>query len=1230
MSQHSRRRGARDSAFRTAPSSVIIALLTIIALVLISGFGLATAAGLESSSISFDEPIESIDPEAHSPGAAYMSEKTDSDDNTLDNLVTSLDDLNSVVDQPDDDFRTPLPEEEDFPEAESPVVEDQSAIETPSTGELGDVLDIHLGLHPDDPAVLEQLQVDGPNPPMEMPEAPGNFLMPMALRDLTPTAPNPPLPQRCGVNVAVVLDLSNSVKDANGVQPTKNATNAIIDAVGGSGGAVGIFTFSTRAPSTGTTNRPWMELTTPQQVQAAKNHVNGLSTPVNTNVGGTNWEGALKRVDEVNKPYDIVYFITDGVPTANDSYDGGNSQTSANSDPGYRTHFSDINEAIKASNALKAQGMYVAPVAVGLQTSNQIVYHNTNGNEDHRQSGQQMLQRIDPNYLVVDNYLQLETLINSILVSCESRVVVEKQIVDANGNVIPNGAPDYLAGGWEFTMSDLSSSFEFSDGNPASKVVATADANGRTPVVGLETDSPTTIGDIRIAETVEEGFQLFQQSGVNATCRIGSGLNPDTATGWQNISVTNSGDTGFTAEVEAGHTTYCVVQNRELETSAAIEKSPRPGPAVAANAAGEAELVYTVKVSNAAGGTTGAANAETGIIWESVLLPTYATARDDITIEFTSDTGVVTDGVVSTIPSGQFVTGAQIPIANNLMLPAGTQATFTIKVPVLVEASEQEWQQLANCKAANGTYLGGVANEVIMELEDYDGPENNIACIPIVQQQVSVEKTPSPGDAVEVSLDGLADLVYTVTVTNDGGSTGQIDADSGPVFESVQIPGTVSPQSDIQVSFLGTNGATATGLVASIPAGDFTAGASIKIADNVTLPANSTGVFTIMVRARVTAGTQDEWESLSQCVDSGDDGAYRGGVPNQVTMENDFDGPENNTACIPLIQRKVAVEKGPRPGEAVQADANGEAELVYTITVSNDGGSTGDLDITSAEIIEKVKLTDKVVANGNVTVTFSSDNNAVAAGVVNLIQQAEFIPEAEITIADSVYLPAGSTGVFTITVPVKVKADTAEEWNELGVCGRGIDGGFSGGVHNQVIMDKDADGNSNNIACIPIIEQPKALVTIVKEDHNKTALPGAKFALRAAELNDSGEPIGLGDILIAELDYADASETRFAAEELNSGFYYLVEVKSPEGYSLLPTPIGFELELTNGEFSLRLINPDEQQHVVRIEKDLTILVADTTAGDLPAAGGYGVAPYAVLAGMILALGFSAIRRSGAK
>lgn len=245
---------------------------------------------------------------------------------------------------------------------------------------------------------------------------------------------------------------------------------------------------------------------------------------------------------------------------------------------------------------------------------------------------------------------------------------------------------------------------------------------------------------------------------------------------------------------------------------------------------------------------------------------------------------------------------------------------------------------------------------------------------------------------------------------------------------------------------------------------------------------------------------------------------------------------------------------------------------------------------------------------------------------MNLIPQAEFIPEAEITIADSVYLPAGSTGVFTLTVPVKVEADTVEEWNELGVCRPGIDGGFSGGVHNQVIMARDADGNGNNIACIPIIEPPTALVTIVKEDHNAVELPGAKFALYAAELDGSEEPTGLGDVLIAELDYADGSDTRFSAEELNSGFYYLVEVQSPAGYSLLPAPIGFELLLLNGEFSLSLLDPESQSHVVQIDDGLIIRVADTTSGALPKSGSYGAVPIVLLAGLILAVGFLSTRK----
>lgn len=1198
MSHQSRRRDGRSIAARTAPISVIIALLATIALVI--GLGSTAAIGEETSSSTFDNPAESIDPKAHAPdmGVRYVADE---------------------VDPPEDP--DPFPE---APAEEAPAQEIPWSELPTDEGLLGEELQLLPGLQ--DP----EITVDGDNPPMVMPQGRmSNMIAPLAIQDLTPTASNPPLPQRCGVNVAVVLDLSNSVKDASGVQPSKNAANAIIEAVGGSGGHVGIFTFATNAPSQGTVNQPWMPTSTPAEIQAAKNHVNGLNTPTNTQRGGTNWEGALKRVDEANRAYDIVYFITDGVPTANDSYNGGNSQLDHLADPGYRTHFSDLDWAIQASNALKAQGMYIAPVAVGLQTSNQTVYNNTGTGTNMTISGTGMIQRIDPSYILVNNYNQLEALINSILVTCASTVIVEKQIVDAEGNVITTGAPDYLAGGWDFTLSDLPMGFDF-DGSTSSSATVTTGNNGKTPAGRLNTDTPTGAGPMKIAETAEEGFQLFQQNGMNATCRIGDGLNPDQATGWQNAAITNSGDTGFLVDVKAGSTTYCIVQNRELETTAAIEKSPRPGPAVQANADGEAELVYTVKVTNNSGGTTGTAAAETGTIWESVLLPASVTARGDITVGFTADSGVIQDGVVTSIPAGQFVNGAQIPLANNLTLPVDAEATFTITVPVQVTATAQQWQDLGECTAGtDGTFNGGVPNEVVMELEDFDGTSNNIACIPIVQQQVSVEKSPRPGDVVEADVNGDVDLVYTVTVTNNGGSTGQLEADSGPIFDSVQLPASVTPRSNVTVSFAGTNGASVDVPVTSIAPATFINGASIQIADNVNLPANSTGVFTITVPAKINATTPEQWQSLSQCVE-GDGGTFTGGVPNGVTMDNDFDGPENNTACIPVIQRQVSVEKSPRPGEAVQANAQGEAVLVYTVKVTNTGGSTGDLAVDSGEIIEAVKLTDKVVANGDVTVAFAGNNGATATGVLNLIDQADFIPDAEIVIASNVNLPANSDGTFTITVPVKVLAETPEEWNALGECLPGVDGGFLGGVHNAVIMLDDFDGPGNNIACIPIVPQPKALVTIVKEDHEAVELPGAKFALYAAELDGSGAPIGLGTVLIPELENKPGSESRFSAAELSPGFYYLVEIQSPQGYSLLPTPIGFELVLTGEDFSLELLDAANQSHVVQIDDDLIIRVADTTSGDLPQSGSDGVAPFAMLAGLILTLGLLSARKLGVK
>ena len=67
---------------------------------------------------------------------------------------------------------------------------------------------------------------------------------------------NPTFPAKCGINVAIVLDLSNSVTDAaagpaEGARPT-----AFVNALTGTPSQVGTFTFATSAPAAGAANAP--------------------------------------------------------------------------------------------------------------------------------------------------------------------------------------------------------------------------------------------------------------------------------------------------------------------------------------------------------------------------------------------------------------------------------------------------------------------------------------------------------------------------------------------------------------------------------------------------------------------------------------------------------------------------------------------------------------------------------------------------------------------------------------------------------------------------------------------------------------------------------------------------------------------------------------------------------------------------------------------------------------
>ncbi|MBC6829186.1 fimbrial assembly protein [Corynebacterium sp. LK32] len=174
--------------------------------------------------------------------------------------------------------------------------------------------------------------------------------------------PNPPMPQRCGLRIAVVADLSTSLRyaDTDGFEASKKAANAFIDSLQGTPAELGIYNFASDGPANqaGTThgqNPPYISMLSEQGVQRAKDVVKNWS--YNANNSATNWEAGLKQVKD--NDYDVVYFITDGMPTTS-------STIKSKGIGGEFVQASALNDAIKASNELKAAGTRVVPLMVDL------------------------------------------------------------------------------------------------------------------------------------------------------------------------------------------------------------------------------------------------------------------------------------------------------------------------------------------------------------------------------------------------------------------------------------------------------------------------------------------------------------------------------------------------------------------------------------------------------------------------------------------------------------------------------------------------------------------------------------------------------------------------------------------------------------------------------------------------------------------------------------------------
>lgn len=378
-------------------------------------------------------------------------------------------------------------------------------------------------------------------------------------------------------------------------------------------------------------------------------------------------------------------------------------------------------------------------------------------------------------------------------------------------------------------------------------------------------------------------------------------------------------------------------------------------------------------------------------------------------------------------------------------------------------------------------------------------PGLNVEKLPRSDQQPAVPADPNqpvPEDQrnslaqeVRVDADGKATATYVVELKN--ASDKQVT--SGEIKDKIRVPQGVTSAGDAKVTseVLGDGNGTVEPPATTWTMASIVPDAELTLADQVTLDPKQTARFTIQIPIQVDQNLADEqWDTLGTCIwNPENNGAYEGGgLPNDVIMEGDQDGVENNTACIRLVRDdtppppgQISVEKYPRadrePAEPIKVGADGKATLKYTVEAKNDSAQKA----TSADIKDRIRLPQGVTADGDATIT-AEDNGTVNGPTLSWIQ-SQIVADAELPLAQSVTLEPGQKATFTITIPVKVDANlTDEQWSALGTCEAGGANapGSPGGVPNDVIMANDEDGPGNNTACVPLEPEHTGEISVQK------------------------------------------------------------------------------------------------------------------------------------------------------
>lgn len=395
-------------------------------------------------------------------------------------------------------------------------------------------------------------------------------------------------------------------------------------------------------------------------------------------------------------------------------------------------------------------------------------------------------------------------------------------------------------------------------------------------------------------------------------------------------------------------TAQCPSESIALEKVPAADQNPtKPGnqsrPLISFDATGgSASLYYEIKVKN-------------GLSAESEL-------PNDIVDTFKLPAGVEVTGGAVTIEGTEL---ADVTVGNTTTIPRTEVGTIpaegekTLLLRADVKAPLSVWEGAAPQAAltctealpADDSGNSGVLNSVSMVDED-DGttPDaNNHACLSL-DADVSIEKTPRPGEGIKVNASGDAQLQYTVTVHNNSADTA---VSVSHLVDHVSVPTGLSINGDVTIDAAQTAGSVIEGPVASYPASEWKNGASLALFERLELDPGVSQSFTISVPVHLDSlASADAKTALGTCAFTDENAGFKGGVPNTVHIDGpDSDGPANNHACIPILP--------PDPAavilETVAYDAQNQS--VTSTPLSGAAFSVQAIDESGAPVGEPIAMT---------------------------------------------------------------------------------------------------------------------------------------------------------------------------------------------------------------------------------------------------------------------------------